>query len=200
MTDPDHSPPRRSSGSAPREAAERVGRIQALDKPAHRVGKAVRSIIGQGKVKDALSGRFLGHPLHPLLTDVPIGTWTSASLLDLFGGRDSEVAARRLVATGLLAALPTIASGYSDWADAEPASDEVRRIGIVHAAANATAVTLYAASYAARRRGDRGSGAALALAGAGALGVGGHLGGHLAYVNGAGVERSAGGPAGERPA
>jgi nitrite reductase/ring-hydroxylating ferredoxin subunit/uncharacterized membrane protein len=171
--------------------AERLGTIDALDAPAKAVAKAVRSAIPRGPVKDALSGTWLGHDLHPLLTDVPIGTWTSATILDLIGGSAGRRGADRLIAVGVLAATPTAVTGLSDWADTEPASDGVRRIGAVHAIANVTALTLYAASLAARVSGRRATGVALGLAGAGALGAGGHLGGHLSYAKGVGVDTHA---------
>lgn len=168
--------------------AAATGRLEALDAPAKRVAKIVRSVLPGGPVKDALSGTPLGHPAHPLLTDVPIGTWTSAVMLDWIGGSESRTAARRLMAAGILAALPTAAAGSLDWADTEVASDSVRRTGLVHAAANITALGLFTASYVARRRG--GSGRTLALAGAGALTAGGHLGGHLSFVEGVGVNQT----------
>src|SRR5688572_18281611 len=168
--------------------ARRITQLEALDAPAKKIGKAVRAVIKPGPVKDALSGTWLGHALHPLLTDVTIGTWTSAVLLDWLGGSRSEQASERLIAIGLLSTAPVVASGYSDWADSEVADDEVRRVGVVHAATNAVASTLFAASLAARRRG--GSGRLLALAGAGALGAGGYLGGHLAFATGVGVDQT----------
>jgi nitrite reductase/ring-hydroxylating ferredoxin subunit/uncharacterized membrane protein len=171
--------------------AERVGSAAALDGPAEAVAEKVRGAIPRGPVKDALSGTPLGHALHPFLTDLPIGTWTSAAVLDLVGGPDARPAAERLIATGILAAVPTAASGLNDWADTTPASDEVRRVGAVHAVANVTALALYAASFAARRRGRHARGVALGLAGIGALTVGGHLGGHLSYAQGVGVDRTA---------
>jgi nitrite reductase/ring-hydroxylating ferredoxin subunit/uncharacterized membrane protein len=171
--------------------AAATGELKALDAPAKRVAKIVRSVLPGGPVKDALSGTFLGHPVHPLLTDVPIGTWTSAVMLDWIGGSESRTAARRLVAAGILAAVPTAAAGYSDWADSEVSSDSVRRTGLVHAAANITALGLFTASYFARRRGGDGAGRTLALTGAGALAAGGHLGGHLSFVEGIGVNQTA---------
>ncbi len=168
--------------------AAATGRLEALDVPAKRVAKTVRAVLPAGPVKDVLSGTPLGHPAHPALTDVPIGSWTSAVVLDLIGGSDSRTAARRLVAVGILAALPTAASGYSDWADSEMSSDTVRRTGLVHAASNLAALGLFTASYVARRRGD--GGRLLALAGAGAMTVGGHLGGHLSFVEGVGVNQT----------
>jgi nitrite reductase/ring-hydroxylating ferredoxin subunit len=163
--------------------------LDALDAPAKRIGKAVRSVIRPGPVKDALSGSWLGHALHPLLTDVTIGTLASAVVLDWLGGEESRPAAERLIAIGLASALPTVSSGYSDWADTEVADDSVRRIGIVHAATNATAASLFAASWAARRRG--GSGRLLALAGGGAMAAAGYLGGHMTLAEGVGVDHTA---------
>jgi len=162
--------------------------LEALDAPAKKLGKLARTVIKPGPVKDALSGSWLGHALHPPLTDVTIGTLTSAVLLDWLGGEKSRPAAERLIAIGLLSTAPTATSGYSDWADTEVADDSVRRIGIVHAATNLTAATLFAASLAARRRG--GSGRLLALAGGGALAASGYLGGHLTLAEGVGVDRT----------
>lgn len=162
--------------------------LEALDAPAKKLGKLARTVIKPGPVKDALSGSWLGHALHPLLTDVTIGTFTSAVMLDWLGGEKSQPAAERLIALGLLSTAPTVSSGYSDWGDTEVASDAVRRIGIVHAATNVTAATLFAASLAARRRG--GSGRLLALAGGGALAASGYLGGHLTLAEGVGVDRT----------
>ena len=100
-------------------------------------------------------------------------------------------AAERLIATGLLAAVPTAASGLNDWADTTPADDSVRRVGAVHAVANVAALGLYAASLAARRSDRHGRGVALGLAGARGASVGGHLGGHLSYAKAVGVDRNA---------
>ena len=58
---------------------------------------------------------WLGHPLHPLLTDLPIGFWTSAFVLDLVGGPGSRDASRQLVAWGVVSAVPTAAAGLADW-------------------------------------------------------------------------------------
>jgi nitrite reductase/ring-hydroxylating ferredoxin subunit/uncharacterized membrane protein len=167
--------------------AERVGQIEALDAPAQKLLDVADKAIKPGRARDALSGTFLGHALHPLLTDLPIGSWTSAVLLDNFGGRDSEQAARRLIGLGILAAVPTAATGWVEWADSAGGRTATRRVGLVHAASNVTALSLFTASYLARRRGRRARGRALALAGSSALAVGGHLGGHLSYVHGEGV-------------
>src|SRR5437879_1155163 len=69
------------------------------------------------RLKDALSGTGLQPPVRPPLTDVVIGSWLSGLAVDAFGGRDGAVASRRLVGLGILAALPTAATGASDWSD-----------------------------------------------------------------------------------
>jgi nitrite reductase/ring-hydroxylating ferredoxin subunit len=170
--------------------AERLGGFEQLDGPAERVSAAVRGALGPGALKDALSGTWLGHALHPLLTDLPIGTWTSANLLDLFGGPGTERAAERLIGVGIATALPTAATGWTDWADTTLTSERVRRIGVVHALANTASLALYGLSWTARKRGHRRRGVALALAGAGALAVGGQLGGHMSYGRGVGVDQT----------
>jgi nitrite reductase/ring-hydroxylating ferredoxin subunit len=162
--------------------------LHALDAPARRLGKIARTVIRPGPVKDALSGSWLGHPLHPVLTDVTIGTFTSALLLDWLGGRRSEPAAQRLIALGLLSTAPVVAAGYSDWADTEHINPSVRRIGVVHGSTNLVGASLFAASWAARRRGE--SGRRLGLAGGAALFAGGHLGGHLSFAEGVGVDQT----------
>ena len=96
----------------------------------------------------------------------------------------------RLILVGVLAAGATFATGWSDWADAEQRDSAVRRTGLVHAAANATATALMIGSVLARKRGARGRGKLLSLAGSAALGTGGWLGGHLSYTLGAGVTAS----------
>jgi nitrite reductase/ring-hydroxylating ferredoxin subunit len=170
--------------------ARRIAQLEALDAPAKKIGKAVRSLIKPGPVKDALSGTWLGHALHPMLTDVTIGSFTSAVMLDWLGGDESEDAAQRLIAIGLLSTVPTVSSGYSDWADTEVADESVRRVGIVHAVSNFTAASLFAASWLARRNGDHGRGRALALAASGILAGAGYLGGHMTLAEGVGVDHT----------
>src|SRR5262245_17975626 len=97
--------------------ARRIARIEALDAPAKKLGKTVRSVIRPGPVKDVLSGTWLGHALHPMLTDFTVGSFTSAVALDWLGGDQSEPAARKLIGLGLLSTVATVPSGYSDWAD-----------------------------------------------------------------------------------
>ena len=174
-----------------RSVADGIESASALDAPGKAIGKTVRGVIGRGELKDALSGTWLGHALHPLLTDVVIGSFVSATLLDLLGGDDDGRAAERLIAIGIAAYAPTAATGVNDWADTEIADPAVRRVGLVHAATNTTALALYGSSLAARRRGAHGRGKLLAAAGAAALAAAGFLGGHLTYARGVGPNQTA---------
>lgn len=170
------------------ELVRRVERWKALDVVGRPLAAAVGRVVRPAPVRTLLSGTPLGHPAHPLLTDLPIGAWTMAAVLDLAGGRAAEPAADLLVATGLAAAVPTVATGLNDWSDTQGAA---RRVGQVHAAANNLGAALYAASYVNRRRGRRRAGTVLGLAGLGAVMAGGFLGGHLSYALGVNVNRTA---------
>jgi len=97
-------------------------------------------------IKDLLNGTWLGHPLHPALTDVPIGAWTAALVLDLLGEKRG---AKIAVGVGLLGAVGAAISGLTDWLDTY---GKPRRLGVVHAAVNGSATLLYAASFVARDR------------------------------------------------
>lgn len=169
------------------DIALRIEEIDKLDAIAEPLGDAVKKAIPQGRLKDLLSGTWLGHQLHPLLTDIPIGSFTGATLLDLVGGRRSQPAANLLAAAGVIAAVPTAAAGFADWSDTYGPG---RRIGVVHAAANLVGVGLYAASITARLRGNRFSATALGLMGMGTMTIGGYLGGHLTFVRGVGVNHT----------
>lgn len=174
--------------SMPHRAMRRLEEAEAVDRVAAPVAKVVKRVVRPRKVHNLLSGTHLGHPLHPALTDVTIGAWSMSSMLDAIGGRDAEPAADLLLKVGLVSAVPTALSGLNDWSDTLGAE---RRVGMVHAVANSTALALYAASLAMRARGDRRAGRALAWAGYGAMGIGGYLGGHLSFVQGVNVNRTA---------
>jgi uncharacterized membrane protein len=149
----------------------------ALDRPVQALEPSIRALFGSGVRGSVLRGDWLGHAVHPLLTDLVLGTWTSASVLDLLGGARWSAPAQSLVGTGLLAVGPTAWTGWAEWSAAGPRD---KRVGLVHAVNNVAAIGLYAASWLARRRGRHDTGARLALAGAAVSGVGAYLGGHLA--------------------
>jgi nitrite reductase/ring-hydroxylating ferredoxin subunit/uncharacterized membrane protein len=164
-----------------RDQLSRLGQLKQLDPVADRIDGLVRPRLSPPPVRNALSGVWLGHRLHPVLTDVAIGSFTGAALVDVLAPRHSKIA-RRLIGVGILSAVPTAASGLSDWIDVY---DDGRRVGLVHAAGNSLALMLYIRSW--RRRG-KGKGRISALAGLAVLSVSGYLGGHLSYVLGVGVD------------
>jgi uncharacterized membrane protein len=124
-----------------------------------------------------LGGQWLGHALHPLLTDLPLGCWLGAGLLDVLSGRRHRDAAQRLVGLGVLFAMPTAASGLSDWGAIN--DREASRVGGLHAALNGLALGSYVWSWSLRRRRRHGLGVVTSLVGASAAWVSGYLGGHM---------------------
>lgn len=167
--------------------AEKVGTVEGLDGIAKPAAEAVKKVIGRGALKDLLSGSWLGHSLHPLLTDIPIGSFTSATVLDLLAGKKGRDSADLLVALGILSAVPTAAAGLADWSDTYGPD---QRMGVAHAAANAVGLGLYGLSLVHRRRGNRKTGVTLGLLGMGVMSVGGYFGGHLSYSRGIGVNHT----------
>jgi nitrite reductase/ring-hydroxylating ferredoxin subunit len=168
---------------------EAIDSAEVLDRVATPLSEAVRSALAPGAVKDALSGTWLGHPLHPVLTDVVVGSLLSASALDLLGGQSLESARARLIGLGIVAYAPTAASGASDWLDAT-SDPRVKREGVVHAAANLLGVSMYATSLPAGKRGRRGRAVALRSAGLGMLVLGAYLGGHLSFRRNVGPDQT----------
>jgi nitrite reductase/ring-hydroxylating ferredoxin subunit/uncharacterized membrane protein len=177
--------------TAPQTIASVVDQIASadqLDRLTAPLAKLVARATKQDAVKNALSGTWLGHQFHPLLTDVTIGAWVCVPVIDLVGGSRSADAARLLTGFGVLSAVPAAASGLSDWS--ETYGSEMR-IGLVHAVGNVVALALQITSYAARSRGRRARAAMLSLAGLGVAGAAGYLGGHLVFTQGVGVSHTA---------
>ena len=168
--------------------------LDAVGKP---LSEAVRALFtnagpaGQ-TAKNALHGVWLGHPLHPVLTDVPIGAWTTALALDArevaTGDEAYGRAADFAIGIGLVAAVGAAVTGLNDWSETEGRS---RRLGLLHGLLNVTATALVATSYALRRSGARPAARASAVAGYGvALGAA-YLGGSLVYRERIGVTHAA---------
>ncbi len=175
---------RRSGPGRVLSAVERLEQSPLPDGPIAAVRRAVRA-LPLGSARDVLHGLPLGHPVHPLLVQVPIGAWVSSAVLDLLP--DRRRSSEALIAVGLAGAGPSAVAGWVDWAELPP---EQARVGLVHAAANISAVGLYAASLAARLQGRTGRGRLLAMAGLACVGIGGALGGHLAYRQAAGANHA----------
>ena len=167
----------------------RIERTTALDPTADRLASVIsKRLEGSTRLRNVLSGTAAGHPLHPMLVAVPLGSWLSASFLDLAAGKAGRAAATKLVGLGIASAIPAAAAGTNDWVDTRLAE---RRVGFVHAVGNELALGLYTGSWLARRRQRHALGAALAASGAVLLGVTGWLGGHLSYARGVGVDTTA---------
>ncbi len=172
----------------PLPALELVTRLEDadwLDPAAKKVRKVVKRVIRPKWARDVLHGVPIGHPVHPLAVQVPLGAWISAAVLDALPGNDRAAAV--LIGVGTGTAVPSAVAGFTDWTQLHP---QQQRVGLVHAAANITATSLYAVSLVARAQGRRGSGKALAYLGLAVVGAGGFLGGHLTYRQAAGVNHS----------
>jgi uncharacterized membrane protein len=174
------------------DVLQRTETLDMADKPASGVAGVVAKVL-PAPVSALLRGAWLGHPVHPLLVTLPIGAWTSAVVLDCTGRRS---AARQLVGVGLASVPVTVLAGLADYPDLSTAQ---RRTGLVHACANAAATAFMAASYVCRARGRHAAGSALSAVGLAVMGVGGALGGHLAYAQGGGVYRFQAPPFVRRP-
>jgi uncharacterized membrane protein len=163
--------------------ARRLEAAHALDAPANALAAQVSRVLrARPGLADTLHGRPLGHAAHPLMTDLPLGLWTGATVLDLVGGPSAGPAADRLLGLGVLLAVPTAATGAADWAESD---ERVRRVGLVHAALNKVALVLYGTSWCLRRSGRRRAGVLSSLTAGVVVTVSGYLGGHMSYRLGA---------------
>ena len=127
---------------------------------------------------------WLGHPVHPVLVQVPVGAWLSAAFLDTVGNEDG---ARHLIGLGLLASAPAAVAGWADWSEQH---EQQMRTGVVHAAANSAAITLYTGSLVARARQRTGLGKALGYAGLAAVALASMLGGDISYRQAGGANHA----------
>ena len=175
------------------DLVETVESAAYLDRPADVLASKVQGLLlPRARLRSALAGTPLGHPLHPMLTDVTIGLWTSAWLLDLVGplrGHRRQALADAFIAGGIASAVPTIATGLADWSSLAPGRS--RRLGLAHGALMSAGVIGYAWSLRQRLAGRRVRGVITANVTAAALTAGGYLGGHLAFRRGVGVDYNA---------
>jgi nitrite reductase/ring-hydroxylating ferredoxin subunit/uncharacterized membrane protein len=137
------------------------------------------------RFKNWLNGVWLGHPLHPALTDAAIGAWFTGAFLDVLGTRAAADAA---MTAGVLSAVPTALAGAADWTDT---SDEARRAGLVHALLNSIGLVFIIASLFARRTERRALGIGLSTTGLCLTSISAWLGGHLVFILGTNVSRTA---------
>lgn len=174
-------------GHAVVESIERQHWLAPYEESLQRAVTRTLSAAGR-TVRNLLRGTWLGHPLHPVLTDVTIAGYTAAVYLDALdgGGRRYARAADASLALGIGSALATAATGLADWEQTRGGS---RRTGLVHAALNTTALGFFIASFVSRQRGERDGGRALAATGFLIAMGAAYLGGTLTYRYGVRVER-----------
>jgi nitrite reductase/ring-hydroxylating ferredoxin subunit len=161
-------------------------RASGLDRPGDRLQRASFGVLRSQRVRDFLHGVWLGHPLHPALVQVPIGAWSSGTIVDLMPGQ--RRAATALLAVGTASAVPAATAGLNDWAGL---SRDQRRVGLVHAMANFAGLALFTGSLVARRQGRYNLGRSLSYLGLIVVGGGAYIGGHLAYKQAAQVNQAA---------
>ncbi|WP_413602934.1 DUF2231 domain-containing protein [Curtobacterium sp. Curtsp57] len=167
-----------------RRLTESIEHASVLDTAVDIDRKVVAVLAKPRSLRRLLHGVPFGHPIHPLMVQVPLGAWISAAVLDLLGGKGNAKAAKTLVGVGLVSSGSASVAGYVDWSELDR---EQLRTGWVHQAVNWVGISLYGFSWLQRKRGNHGAGKLLGFAGLAVVGVGGYLGGHLAYRQRAGV-------------
>jgi nitrite reductase/ring-hydroxylating ferredoxin subunit len=165
---------------------DRLADVPTFDKAIEPARRVVNAALRPQAVKDALHGTWLGHSLHPVLVQVPVGSWLSAGLLDAVPRL--RPAATVLIGTGVAAAVPASLAGAADWSEQEVG---IRRLGALHAVANSAALSLYVGSLVARGRGHGALGRVLSYTGLGIATGSAAVGGHMSYAQSSGASHSA---------
>ena len=172
-----------------------LGNARIWDRPAAAVARVVDAPFRVARpLQGLLNGTWLGHPLHPLVTDVAIGAWTVVLVLDLIGfavpGAGLASAAAITLWLGVLAALGSALSGLTDWKDTYGLE---QRVGFVHGLLMVLVTLLYVASGLLRVSGpiDSVPGRLLAIIGFAGLAASGYLGGEMAFGFGSMVDHNA---------
>ena len=175
-------------------AVEAIERQDWLDAVGDRLQSAVAAAFQAGgdagrRVRDFLHGTWLGHPLHPALTDIPLGAWTTALALDAAGDRSKGMAraADTAIGVGIAGAVGAAVTGLTDW---HHTTGGDRRLGLGHAMLNTTALALYVTSFALRRSGSRDAGRAVSALGLLVATGAAYFGGTLVYKKRIGVDHA----------
>ena len=180
-------------------AADLIQKQSWLEPIADRLQPAIAGALDEGgaigpQAAKLLHGSWLGHPLHAVLTDVPIGSWTAAAILDLLEdntGRNSlGRGADAAIKIGVIGAAAAAAAGLADWS--KIGRGQARRIGLAHGLLNSAALMCYITSLCFRRTRSRRAGRQIALLGYIISNVSAYLGGHLVYKERIGVNHAAG--------
>lgn len=180
-----------------KEAIDFIENQEWLDTAGEAIQPAIMNAFEAGgntgqKIKNLLHGTWLGHPLHPVLTDVPIGAWTTAAVLDcmeLGGKEDYRPGADAAVAIGIVGALGSAVTGVTDWTGT---TGSERKLGLMHGLLNVAATGMYVTSLLLRRKkNSRNAAIAFSTAGLCVMSVAAYLGGHLVYRMQMGVDHTA---------
>jgi len=144
------------------------------------------------ELKNILHGTWLGHPLHPALTDVPLGAWTAALALDamesISGRKELGAGADAAIAIGLVGAAGAAVTGLTDWSET---NGRARKVGLLHGLLNVGATVLYSTSLVLRRKQKRNAGMGFAMLGFAVSSASAYLGGHLVFGEQIGVNHAA---------
>jgi nitrite reductase/ring-hydroxylating ferredoxin subunit len=173
------------SGLPYQQIVAAIEELPGLESISEWITQTLAPITARRSLMDLLHGRWLGHALHPVLSDVPLGMWGSVPLLDVIG---DDTGAAVLTAGGCIAALATVATGAADWSVTVGRN---RRLGLVHGLANSAALGLQLGALAARVRGRTGRGRLLSAAGLAASLGAAYLGGELVFGRGLMVDHTA---------
>jgi nitrite reductase/ring-hydroxylating ferredoxin subunit/uncharacterized membrane protein len=176
-----------------------IEKQQWLEPIADRLQSKIAAELNDGgsigpSVGNILHGTWLGHPLHAVLTDVPIGSWTAAAVFDALekttGSRIIGRTADAAITVGLIGATAAAVTGLADWS--KVGGGRPRRIGLVHGLLNITASACYITSLCLRRHHSRQTGRQFAMLGFLVSNLSAYLGGHLVYNEKIGVDYTAG--------
>ena len=174
-----------------------VDQQEGLDRLSEQIQPLVRDAFKSAgpagrELKNILHGTWLGHPLHPVLTDVPLGAWTAALALDamesISGRRELGVGADAAIAVGLVGAAGAAVTGLTDWSETD---GRARKVGLLHGLLNVGATALYTTSLVLRRKQRRGAGVGFAMLGYAVSSASAYLGGHLVFGEQIGVNHAA---------
>src|SRR3954463_1877016 len=165
---------------------DRIADVSTFDRAIEPARNAVLAVLKPTALKDFLHGTWLGHPLHPVVVQVPVGSWISPGLLDAVP--PLRPAATAMIGTGVVAAVPAALAGAADWSEQDPG---VRRLGALHALLNTAALGLYVGSLVARGNGRGGLGRVLSYSGLGLASVSASIGGHMSYAQSSGASHAA---------
>jgi len=179
-------------------AIQSIEAARSLDHPTNAFGNVLARLVQLAgrpseTVRNSLHGTGYGHPVHPALVTIPIGTWTLAFAIDLLGvlglsrGSEMNTVADIALKAGSIGAGAAAIAGINDWQYTE---GRERRLGIVHGLTNATALSLMLVSLYLRARNRRAPARLASSAGWVCMFAGGYLGGHMVYGRRIGVDHA----------